>query len=367
MPLIKEIISCIEENAPLALQESYDNAGLICGNPEEECSGVLLTLDCNEKIVEEALQKKCNLIISHHPVLFKPLKKITTKDYVGRTLLKALQGGVTLYASHTNADNVIHGVNHIIAGKLGLKNRQILSPKRNLLKKLVVFVPEEHLESVSEAVFAAGAGKIGNYDSCSFRASGTGTFRGGENTNPFVGKKNVLNKEPEVRFETIFPGYLEKQIIAAMLAVHPYEEPAYDLYSLENSWNQVGSGLLGELDKELTPEEFLRYLSESMDIPFIRYTNSGRKTVKKVALCGGSGSFLINEAKSRKADIFITSDIKYHDFFEGEEEIMLVDIGHFEAEKYTVELFFQWITKKFPKFAVRFSETNIHPVKYFVR
>lgn len=366
MPSISNILEWIEQKAPPALQESYDNAGLICGDSRWNCSGVLLTLDCTYEVVCEAIEKNCNLILCHHPILFKPIKKITGNDYVTRSLIHAIKNDIAIYAAHTNADNVLHGVNYVIAQKLGLKNLKILSHKKNFLKKLIVFVPESHREMIADAVFAAGAGFIGNYDACSFNASGFGTFRGGDNTNPFLGEKNIINKEPEIRFETIYPAHLENRILKALLSAHPYEEPAYDLIPLSNAWMQVGSGLIGELESELSQEEWLKLVSKTFLLKCLKYTESSLKSVKKIGVCGGSGAFLIEEAIKAGCHAFITSDIKYHEYFDADGQMIITDIGHYESEKFTPELFKIWIQEKFINFAVHFSQTETNPVKYFI-
>ncbi|MCX8080497.1 MAG: Nif3-like dinuclear metal center hexameric protein [Bacteroidia bacterium] len=365
MPKIKDIVQWLELKSPLALQENYDNAGLITGNLHDDCIGVLLSLDCTEAVVKEAIERKCNLIISHHPILFRPLKKLSASDYVTRTVVSAIKYNIALYAAHTNADNVMQGVNFMIARKLGLKNLKVLQPKKGLLKKLVVFVPESHRDLVARAVFEAGAGVIGNYDSCSFNAPGFGTFRGGEDTNPFVGQKNTVSREPEIRFETIYPAHLEAGILKALLSAHPYEEPAFDLIPLDNAWNNVGSGLIGELEKEAEIEEWLQKIKEVFGLKVIKYTPANGRKIKKVGLCGGSGSFLIKDALKSGCDAFLTSDVKYHEFFDAEGEMVITDIGHFESEKFTPELFKIWIQEKFINFAVHFSETETNPVKYF--
>ncbi|WP_303920508.1 Nif3-like dinuclear metal center hexameric protein [Draconibacterium sediminis] len=362
---IKDITNFLEDLAPLKLQESYDNAGLILGDKNAEVSAALVTLDVTEAIVDEAIKRNAVLIIAHHPIVFSGLKKITGKNYIERTLIKAIKHDVAIYAAHTNLDSITGGVNGKICEKLGLENCKILQPAGGLLKKLVTFVPVDHANKVREAVFAAGAGQIGNYDSCSFNAHGQGTFRGSDTTNPFVGKKGEQHYENEIRVETIFPDYLQGKVINALVQAHPYEEVAYDIYSLDNKFDQIGAGMIGTLPKEKSETAFLRQLKKTFNTKIIRHTALLDKKVKKIAVCGGSGSFLLNQAIASGADFFVTGDFKYHQFFDAENKIVIADIGHFESEQFTKELFYELLTKKFPKFAIHLSEVNSNPVFYF--
>lgn len=365
MTRIKEVIEKLESLAPLALQESYDNSGLIAGSGETEIKNVLVSLDCTEQVVDEALEKKCNLIISHHPVVFTGIKKFTGSDFVQRTLIKAIKNDIALYACHTNLDNVIGGVNSKIADKIGLINQKILKPVKGNLRKLVCFIPTEHVEKVRQALFDAGAGQIGNYDHCSYISSGTGTFRAGENSKPFVGELNKEHHENEIRFESIFRLSDQSKILAALFKHHPYEEVAFDIYSLENIDPQTGSGLTGELKEAMKLNDFLQKIREVFNVSVIRHSADTGKKIKKVSLCGGSGSFLINDAIDSGSDIFITGEIKYHQFFNAENKIVLADIGHFESEQYTVELLTQFLKENFNTFATYFSSVNTNPIKYF--
>jgi len=365
MTKIKNISSFFETLAPLQLQESYDNAGLIVGDYDTEIDTILLTLDVTEAVVEEAICKKAGLIVAHHPIVFSGLKKITGKNYVERTLLKAIKNDIAIYAAHTNLDSVEGGVNGKICEKLGLENYKILQPVGGQLKKLVTFIPINFAEKVSEAVFAAGAGSIGNYDSCGFNTEGEGTFRGNESTNPFVGEKGEIHTEKEIRFETVFPAYLQGKVIGALLNAHPYEEVAYDIYSLDNKFNKVGMGMIGTLPAEKTETEFLQQLKTTFNTGVIKHTALKNKAVKKIAVCGGAGSFLLNQAIAAGADVFVTGDFKYHQFFDAENKIVIADIGHFESEQFTKELFYELLTKKFPKFAIHLSEVDTNPVFYF--
>ncbi|NPA45355.1 MAG: Nif3-like dinuclear metal center hexameric protein [Chlorobi bacterium] len=361
---IKDITNYLEEIAPLSYQESYDNSGYITGNPNDELKGVLITLDTIDEIVDEAIEKNCNLIISHHPIVFKGLKKITGKNYIERTIIKAIKNDIAIYAIHTNLDNVHTGVNAMLCKKLELQNCKILRPAKNELRKLVTYVPEAHAEKVRNMLFETGAGHIGNYSNCSFNNSGIGTFMGNENSNPFVGAKNKVHFERESKIETIFPKHLENKIISELIKIHPYEEVAYDIYPLENKYMQVGAGMIGELEKELDTIEFLKKIKKNLDAKVIRHTKIIKPKIKKVALCGGSGSFLLNDAIAQNADIFVSGDFKYHEFFDANNKIIIADAGHYETEQFTKELIFDVLMKKNNKFACFLSKESTNPITY---
>ncbi len=363
---IQNIITEIENFAPLAYQEEYDNCGLLTGDANAEATGVLLTLDCIESVVDEAIENKCNLIIAHHPIIFSGLKKITGNTYVERTIIKAIKNNIAIYAAHTNVDNVSNGVNFKIAEKLGLINLKILAPKLNLLKKLVTYVPATHHQKVLDALFESGCGNIGNYQNCSFNLEGTGTFMGNESSKPFIGTPNNLSTEKEIRIETIFEAYKEKAVLTALLSAHPYEEVAFDVYALANKLNTVGSGLVGELKTELNEDDFLKLVKKSLKSDCLKYTQKRGKFVKKVALCGGSGSFLLKNAINAKVDAFVTSDFKYHEFFDADQKLLLIDAGHYETEQFTPEIFYSIVQNKFPTFAIRLSKIKTNPVNYFL-
>ena len=362
---IQDITSLLEKLAPTSLQEGYDNAGLLTGHPSWECSGIIVSLDATEDIVDEAIEKKANLIVAHHPIIFKGLKKITGKNYVEQTIIKAIKNDIAIYAIHTNLDNVMHGVNGKMADMLGLVKRQVLLPKEGLLQKLAVFVPATHKEKLLEALFAAGAGNIGNYSECSFNTAGTGSFKAGENTDPFVGKKGERHYEDEVRIEVILPLWLQNQVLNAMKDVHPYEEIAFDLYGLNNTHEQTGSGMIGELQNAVEERAFLEQLRKIFKVSVIRHTAFTGKPIQKVALCGGAGSFLTGAAKAAGADVYVSADIKYHEFFDAEGRLLLADIGHYESEQFTIDLLFDILREKFPNFAVLKTGVNTNPVKYF--
>lgn len=363
---IQEIIQKLEAFAPPQYQEPYDNCGLLTGQSSWNCTGIICTLDVTEAVVLEAKAKGCNLIIAHHPIIFSGLKKINGKNYVEQTVIAAIKNDIAIYAIHTNLDNVQLGVNNEIANRLGLVNTKILQPKQNLLSKLIVFVPNAYAPKVRQAIFDAGAGNIGNYSECSFNSEGTGTFKANKTAKPFVGELEELHSEPEIKIEAIMPNFLEHQVIAAMKLAHPYEEVAFDVVPLHRTYNSVGSGMVGELPQELIENEFLRKISKSFDLQVIRHTPLLNKPVKTVAVCGGSGSFLIKTAISAKADFYITADVKYHEFFDAENKIVIADIGHWETEQYTPELIMTVLKEISPTFAVLKSEVNTNPIKVFV-
>lgn len=362
---IKELLTTLEEFCPLNYQESYDNCGLLTGDKEKNITGVLLCLDSTEDVLKEAVKLKCNVVIAHHPILFSPIKKITGKTYSEKAIIYAIKHDLCIYAMHTNLDNIRVGVNNKIAQKIGLTNLSILSPKYGILRKLVTFCPVSNANELRTALFAAGAGKIGNYDECSFNAEGTGTFKAGKNTNPHVGVKNKQHREKEERIETLYPYHIENKLIQALLKAHPYEEVAYDIYPLEIPHPGVGSGIIGEFKKALNEKDFLSLLKKNMKLSCVRYTPLTGKKVKKIAICGGSGSFLLPNAINSGADAFVTADFKYHQFFDAEGKILITDIGHYESEQFTPEIVHEFLKEKFTTFATRISKTSTNPVNYF--
>jgi len=362
--ILKELCAYLDSEVPLSFQEGYDNSGLQIGLPEREISSALITLDVTEKVIEEAISEKCDIIISHHPVIFNGIKRITDRTYTERILYKSVKHDIAIYSSHTNLDIFSNGVSRKMAQKLSLADIKVLSPLKGRLIKLVTYVPESHLEIVRESLFEAGAGVIGNYDKCGFTTSGTGSFRGGENSKPFAGEKGNIHFEKEMRFETILFSHLKEKVIKKLLEVHPYEEVAYDIYALENENTEVGLGCIGEFNDPVGEDAFIRKVSAVFNAKGVRYSKLVGKPVRKVALCGGSGASLITAAIASGADAFITADIKYHNFFDADNKILVVDIGHFESEIFSTEILYNLIIKKFPKFAVRFSETNTNPINY---
>lgn len=361
---LSELLDYLESIAPPAFQESYDNSGLIVGRRDMDVRAALVTLDCTEAVVEEAIRLDANLIIAHHPIVFSGLKKFNGKNYVERTVMNAIRHDIAIYAAHTNLDNIEGGVNAEIARRIGLQDTRILSPKSGLLRKLVTFCPHAQADAVRDALFAAGAGTIGDYDECSFNLEGNGTFRGDENTDPFIGEKGKRNTVGETRIEVIYPAYREGKILTALLQAHPYEEAAYDLHPLQNSWKQVGSGMIGKLPEPLPVMDFLRKLKTDMQAPVIRYTPVEGKMVQTIAVCGGAGSFLLPEALAARADVFVTADYKYHQFFDAEGRLVIADIGHYESEQFTKDLLMGLVREKFPTFAIRLSEIQTNPITY---
>ena len=363
---LREIIRCLETFAPPSLQEGYDNSGLLVGKEDADIAGALVCLDITEAMLDEAREKNCNLIVAHHPIIFGGLKRLTGKDHVERTVIKAIKEDIALYALHTNLDNVAHGVNAEIGRRLGISSMRILSPKSRQLTKLTIYVPEDHVDQVAEAMFEAGAGSIGNYDQCSFRTKGVGTFRPNGQANPFVGTLNQREHVEEQRLEMIAENYKISAILKAARAAHPYEEIAYDQTILENTLSEIGSGMVGELQSPMDLNEFLHKVKTVFGCGVVKHTKSLERKICKVAWCGGSGFFLLKDAIRSGADIFLTADIKYHDFFEADNKIVLADMGHFESEQFTIELIAQQIQEKFPTFAVRKTGLNSNPVYYYI-
>jgi dinuclear metal center YbgI/SA1388 family protein len=361
---VKSICELIEEVAPLALQESYDNAGLLVGNSQMEVTSILISIDITEEVIDEAIRKKCNLIISHHPLIFSGLKRLTGQNEVQRCVAKAIKNDVAIYAAHTNLDNVLSGVSGKMADKIGLKNVKILQPKQNALLKLITYVPKLQSYGVREALFQAGAGQIGNYDNCSFNSEGVGTFKANENAIPFVGTIDEMHSESETKIEVILPEYLKFKVLEALLKIHPYEEPAYDFIPLKNDWNQIGAGVVGELEHPEDELIFLNRIKSIFNNPTIRHTHLLGKPIKRVALCGGSGSSFLSDAIAAHADVYVSGDFKYHEFFDADNRILIADIGHFESEQFTKDIFYEIITKKMPTFAVQISDIKTNPINY---
>jgi len=362
---IRELTQHLESIAPLTYQESYDNSGLIVGHPEDEIRRALVSLDCTEEVVDEAVRKGCDMVVSHHPIVFRGLKKLNGTNYVERTVLKAVRNNIALYAIHTNLDNVLGGVSSKIAEKLGLLDHTVLDPKGGLLKKLTVYVPRTHVETVRNALFDAGAGAIGRYDQCSYNTVGYGTFRGLEGAAPTIGQVGTQERVEETKIEVVYPAVHERAVVVAMYAAHPYEEVAHNIVALENPLHSVGAGAIGNLPEPMAGRDFLAYLKERMRLDVIRHTQLPAAPLSRVAVCGGAGSFLLPAAKRSGADVFISADFKYHEFFDAEGEILIADIGHFESEQFTSELLFGVIREKFPNFAVLLTETDTNPVKYY--
>lgn len=361
---IKDITDYLEQYAPLSFQESYDNSGLLVGNKNNVVTQVLISLDVTEEVIDEAISNGCNLIISHHPLIFKGLKSLTGKHWVERCVIKAIQHNIALYAIHTNLDHVHLGVNRQIADQLGLRHLTILAPKKDTLSKIITFVPTEAVDQVLDALYTAGAGSIGNYDHCSFQVEGTGSFRPGKNANPYIGKPHQDESASEKRLELIFPTFLSNKILLALKSSHPYEEVAHYITPIANSNQEVGSGMVGILAEPMTAHAFLKFLKDKMKTECIRHTAICKDKVQKIAICGGAGSFLLEKAVSSSADVFITGDFKYHDFFEADQRIIVADIGHYESEQFTKDLLFDILSKKFTNIALLLTEVQTNPIKY---
>ena len=362
---VSDIISYVESLADPSLQEHYDNSGLILGNADWECSGIMCSLDATEEVINEAAVHSCNLLIAHHPIIFGGLKKINGKNYVEKAVITAIKKDIAVYAIHTNLDNVLEGVNGKIASLLGLRNGFILSEKEGTLKKLFTFAPVDKAVQVRDAIFKAGGGQIGDYSECSFNTEGTGTFKAGEEATPYVGEVGKPHKENETRIEVVFPSWLENRIIKAMKSAHPYEEVAYDIISLANKHPRIGSGIIGELSEPVDEINFLNHIKGTFNLQVIRHTPLLGKPVQRVAICGGAGSFLVRSALAAGADMYITADVKYHEFFDANGRMVIADIGHYESEQFTVDLLAEILEGKFPNFAVLKTEVKTNPVKYF--
>jgi dinuclear metal center YbgI/SA1388 family protein len=361
---IKDVTTILERLAPLSYQESYDNSGLIIGDRNDDLKSILITLDCTEEVLDEAIKNKCNLIVAHHPILFKSIKKLNGDNYVQRVIIKAIKNNISIYAIHTNLDNVMDGVNSTIANRLELINCKILQPKYDILKQLIVYCPESYSKKLKESLFSLGAGAIGDYEQCSFSSKGIGTFFPKKDSKPFIGDIGKVHEGSEDCIEMIFPKNIEGAIIECINKNHPYEEVAYQIFNLDIKYKNVGSGLIGELKESIEEKDFLSCLKDKMNTSIIRHTNLRNKKIKKVAVCGGAGSFLLSTAISKNADIFISSDFKYHEFFDADNKLVIADIGHFESEQYTKDLIYDFLRKKITKFAVRLSQVNTNPINY---
>ncbi len=362
---LSDLIEHFEKLAPSSLQETYDNSGLQIGSATKEVTKGLICLDVTPEVVEEAIAIGCDLIITHHPLIFGGLKKITGATASQRVILEAIKNNIAIYSIHTNLDSISGGTNSMLGQRLGLSNLRILKPTKGLLRKLVTFCPQNETEEVRNAIFEAGAGVIGKYDCCSFNIEGKGSFRGGDDTNQFVGVKGELHFEPEMRIETILPYYLVPKVVSAMIEAHPYEEVAYDVYPLDNVFAEVGPGMIGILQIPLSECDFMNLLKNKLHSPCIRHTRLKGNTIKKVAFCGGAGAFLLNDAIAAGADAYVTADLKYHQFFEAEDKILLIDAGHYETEQFAKELLYDVVSKKFSNFALSISKVHTNPVNYF--
>lgn len=360
-----QIAVVMDQWAPTFYAEDFDNVGLLVGRKSSNCNHILVTHDVTEAVVEEAITKGCQLIICFHPIIFSGLKKITGANYVEKAVLKAIENKIGIYATHTALDNHKKGISYLLGKSLGLKNQNILVPKKNTLCLLSTYVPKEAKEKVLSALHNAGAGQLGNYSHCSFSHVGEGQFKGNENSNPTIGAQGKITKIDEHHIQLVFKKHLQHRIISALNDVHPYEEVAYEIIAIENSQNEIGLGSIGNLPTPMDANSFLTHVKKELNLSFLRHSEKKDKKIEKVAVLGGSGSFAIGTAKAKGADAYVTADLKYHDFFQAEEEILLVDAGHYETEQDTKKLIVDYLSKKIPNFAITLSEVNTNPVKYF--
>jgi dinuclear metal center YbgI/SA1388 family protein len=361
---VKQVTDILEELAPLAQAEDFDNVGLLVGDAHAEVKGILVTLDTLEKVVDEAIATDCNLIVSFHPIIFGGLKKLTGATYVERTVIKAIQNDIAIYSMHTALDNVREGVNAKICEVLGIKNPKILIPKQETIEKLVTYVPLEDAEALRTALFAAGAGNIGNYSHCSFSTEGTGSYKAGEEARPVKGEIGKTHYKKEAQINVVYSRSHRSGILKALFKNHPYEEVAYEIFSLQNTDQNLGMGMVGPLEEPLGEKEFLGQVKQKMDVSIVRHSRLLDQKVNKVAVLGGSGAFAIEAARASGAQIFVTADIKYHEFFKAEDKIVIADIGHYETEQFTKNLLVDYLTKKIPSFAIRLSESKTNPINY---
>ncbi|KAA6347619.1 hypothetical protein EZS27_004888 [termite gut metagenome] len=361
---IEEVVRTLEQFAPLPLQDGFDNAGLQIGLTDVETTGVLLCLDVTEAVLTEAIQLGCNLIVSHHPLLFKGYTSLTGKDYTERCIIKAIKNDLIIYSAHTNLDNATSGVNFKIAEKIGLNHVRILAPKENTLLKLITYVPPTYANKVRNALFAAGCGNIGNYDSCSYSSEGKGTFRAKEGAQPFCGSIGKLCDQEEIKIEIVLPAYKKTEAVKALIEAHPYEEPAYDLYPIVNTWVQAGAGVIGDLEEPEPELDFLKRIKKIFDVGCLKHNEFSGRFIRKVALCGGAGAFLLPQVLHSKADAFITGEMKYHDYFKCEKNILIAEIGHYESEQCIKEVLHFVIDEKIPHVNIHISKVNTNPIKY---
>lgn len=364
MITVGHILESLYSLVPFSLQEDYDNSGLLCGDRNNPVTGILVAFDVNDDVLTEAVDTGCNVVVAHHPLIFKPMRSVTLDTPVGRLVSRALENRIAVIAVHTNIDNHFEGVNQELARHLGLENLRILQPLEGRLQKLVTFVPHSHVDVVRKALFEAGAGHIGRYDLCSYNLDGVGTFRANNETKPFVGRLNEVHYEPEMRVEVVFPSWIQSRLLESLLQAHPYEEVAYDIFPMKNALPNAGAGMIGLLPEPLSEIDFLEHVKQKLRVPFLRHTSLKGRSVRKVAVCGGSGSFLINIASKSGADAFVTGDIKYHDFFDAPASLLVLDAGHFETEQFTVQLLARYLNEKIPNFAVLISKVNTNPVNY---
>lgn len=362
---IGHIISVLEAFAPVALQESYDNCGLILGSALDECRGALLTVDCTEAVVDEAIARDCNLIIAHHPLIFKGIRRLNGRTDQERTVLKAVRNNIAVYACHTCLDSAPGGVSQRMAGMLGLESVAPLEQPQGKLLKLTAYVPEADADSLRLALADAGAGEIGNYDFCSYTVNGIGRFRAKSGANPYVGEIGEIHSENEECVQVVLPAWRRGAVERALLQTHPYEEPAYEFITLDNAPVMTGLGAVGILTEPVTPAQLVAKVKETFGSPVARcsaYPSDSQ--IRRVAVCGGSGASLIGRAIAAGAQSIVTSDVKYHDFVDYAGDILIIDIGHHESENCAKSIFFDIISEKFPKFALWYAKADVNPINY---
>ena len=368
---IKHLGQALDHFAPFAYQMDFDNSGLLVGHPETPLRKILCTLDVTDAVLDEAIAQQADCIAAHHPLIFNPLTKLTGETATERLVIKAIRNDIAIYAVHTNLDQMAKGVNNRLAKALGLNQPRILQPAEATLKKLVTFCPDMNDEYgnyypgvIRQALFEAGGGRIGDYDQTSFNAEGKGTFRAPVGASPFVGKEGQMHVHDEVRIETAFPAPAQKQVIAALEAAHPYEEVAYDVYPLDNTFNSVGAGMIGHLPEPVGEMHFLKDLKANLQASGVRHTALTGNAIQKVAVCGGAGRFTLSRAVAEGADALVTADFKYHDFFDVDQRLLLVDVGHYESEQFTPEILYDLIADELPEVDVTISACNTNPIYY---
>lgn len=368
--IVKELIKYLEDWAPPGAAWEKDNVGLLVGSGDEKIENIFLSLELTGEVLEQALKKNCNFIFTHHPLIFNPVKNLdVNKNPNSKLIYKLIKNDINLFSAHTNLDFTKDGVSFTLAKKLKLNKITFLKNEESNQFKVVVFLPETNLDEVASAMFNQGAGIIGEYNNCSFRTNGIGTFKGSANSNPFIGKKENFEKANEVRLEVLVDSWKLNKVINAMLKSHPYEEPAYDIYPLRNKNVNYGAGAIGELDNEMNVNEFLKHVEKSLLLSNFRFVNGNKRRIKKVAVCGGSGSELLNDAISKNADVFITADIKYHTFHDAKNKILLIDAGHYETEvvilKIVEEKIKKLIKEKKENIKVYKYSSSTNPVKFY--
>jgi len=356
---IKEVISFLENKFPLSWQEDFDNSGIQCGDKERDITGVVVCFDMSEVVIEEAISKGANMVVSHHPIIYRDvIKRIEPTNRVGKILCKALENKILLYSMHTNIDSGKAGGNSLFAQKLELQKLSVLSPKENEFCKLVVFVPSENSVFLRDALFKAGCGNIGNYSHCSFSCEGIGSFKPLADANPHIGQHNRIERVEEERIEMIFSKIKKRQIVEALYQHHPYEEPAFDIFALENTNKDIGLGRVGFLPQPMVAADFIHYVKQKLNVELVRFSGNSKAEISKVAVCGGGGASHIKDALTAGADAYITGDLKYHDFFIPENKMLLVDIGHFEGEHFIREIITSLLKEKFKNFSTYFTEVE---------